>query len=738
MFRLFLLFGWAVVVVARDRVLDSNFRLTANQGFCSPGAYGRTTPAPGQAPNAKLWGSFCAGGADATTRSAESAAFVVPEDLSLYLAGYVSQAGLSLEIENLDSGARMAIVPVYLAMEHWTRYHVLLPVSWRGHRARFVARDDGKNAQGWFAFSEPILSAKTEPGVSDALSLLLRTVLHFSLAVLPALAIGSFAIRRGVRDLVLVGLLQLTSLGACAYISFWVWFAVRPLGDVFSLLLCLAAASWFGWTLWDLNLEARERLKQSLAPWAVAGAAALVILSSGFIYGGFEKPLRTAAHRFSHVLPPDNAIPYLFAEGVRSGSVPKPLIGDWHSSDRPPLQTGFVLAQRVFLPQPKELSYTILSGILQSFWIYTMWLLLTAWGLNARLISLAIAVCIFSGFVFLNTFYVWPKLLAATYTLGALIAFITPKSAFLASKSFCALVGALCAFGLLAHGGSMFAFLGAALAFIVLRKRMPFKSLGVLLLSACAVYAPWLAYQKLYDPPGNRLLKMHLGGINNIDPRPTFRAIQDAYEVLTPRHIVANKMANIKLLSQAFPTFWRRLAVALTSRYDADKTGYFANDIRGWMFHFFLVQLGFLVAGPLFLISGWRKQFRTREWRAAATILLFVALTLLAWCLIMFNPRSTVIHQGTYVTVLLAYIGSIVAIWPVSRLLAFVVAGLQITLEVLVYGVFTGRIDPHTALARHSMNLGCLTLCGVALVCLLFVLAKPGFGHPAGTEAPAE
>ena len=36
-------------------------------------------------------------------------------------------------------------------------------------------------------------------------------------------------------------------------------------------------------------------------------------------------------------------------------------------------------------------------------------------------------------------------------------------------------------------------------------------------LLALVLYAPWLAYQRLYDPPGDRLLKWHLAGVTEVE-----------------------------------------------------------------------------------------------------------------------------------------------------------------------------------------------------------------------------
>ena len=99
---------------------------------------------------------------------------------------------------------------------------------------------------------------------------------------------------------------------------------------------------------WKFDSVARQVFKPLIAPVALTGAAALLILSVGFVYGGLKNPFETAANRFLNSLPVDNELPYMVATGLRQGHIPKPLFMDWLTSDRPPLQSGMVLSQEPF------------------------------------------------------------------------------------------------------------------------------------------------------------------------------------------------------------------------------------------------------------------------------------------------------------------------------------------------------------------------------------------------------
>jgi hypothetical protein len=245
-------------------------------------------------------------------------------------------------------------------------------------------------------------------------------------------------------------------------------------------------------------------------------------------------------------LPLDNTLPLLLAEQIQTGRVSKPFIGDWLSSDRPPLQAGFILSQYPYLPRPRDLGYTVLAVVLQSLWIFALWMFLVAFDIPPPAITLVIAVTLFSGFIFVNTFFVWPKLLAAAYMLAFSVAFLAEKVTvlFKASIFLCAIAGALLAFGLLAHGGSAFALIGLFSTSMLLRRRLPLRSLAVIATTCFVLYLPWICYQKFYDPPDDRLLKWHLAGVINPDARSFTKTIRAAYGGLTVRKWLTGREKN--------------------------------------------------------------------------------------------------------------------------------------------------------------------------------------------------
>jgi hypothetical protein len=526
--------------------------------------------------------------------------------------------------------------------------------------------------------------------------LLLRTLSHFVLTMIPCFAAASFAAWRGARGQLVLGLAGLVGIAANGYFAFWLWFFSPRVGHAVSFLLPILEIAWLLWSGAKLDPPARADVKSLALPAALVLCASLLVLSAGFAYGGLDKPIETPWTRFSHRLPPDNLLPFLFAEEVRIGHIYKPFFEGGHSSDRPPLQAAIALSQYPFLPQPRALGYTALAAILQSLWIYAVWLLLRAFHIDARAVTLAFLVTLFSGFTFLNTFFVWPKLLAAAFMLAFSILLLVDNFAAKLARDLplMILAGALLAFGLLSHGASAFAVIGMILAAAALRRRLPFKSIAVVCGAAFVLYLPWLLYQRLVDPPGDALLKLHLAGVDHPTDGPFLPVLAAAYRSLTPHIFFENKIANARWIFDYEKPFWGRVldlcSAALRGR--SAEAAAAAFDLRSLSFFHFVPNLGFLVAGALAFIAGVYK--RSPAWRVSARLWLLVGCILVPWCLLMFKPESTSIHQGSYVAVLLAFSAAVLALWSIAPLLAIAVAVLEIALNVVIYVVFMPPPNP--------------------------------------------
>src|SRR4051812_15730274 len=363
----------ALVSLSPARPADNSYSpqvpsfVAESRGFCPNGFYYRDSSDLRRAPrNQELWGSYCGeNNKDQNTGKLKTTAFSAPSTLQLYLAGYPSRPGLSLEIENLSDGSKLPIQISNYPHESWRLYQFPMPAAWRGKLVRLVAEDQATTSGGWFALARP------EPGKAEhestlAMLVVKPLILSFLLLAVSFYAGGFLAARLGCRRVVLIGLSGLAAVGLDGYLSFWLWFLSPVVGRWSNLLLPILAALYIVGTFRALDRQRRQALRELLLPLGLVGATAFLVASTGFLYGGLEDPFETASTRFSHPLPPDNTIPFVFAEGLANGHVKRPLLADWLSSDRPPLQTGIYLSQRRYFVH--ELPYTVVSIVIQSFW----------------------------------------------------------------------------------------------------------------------------------------------------------------------------------------------------------------------------------------------------------------------------------------------------------------------------------------------------------------------------------
>jgi hypothetical protein len=552
----------------------------------------------------------------------------------------------------------------------------------------------------------------------------------------PALAVATAVVWRRCRNIVLVGLAALAATGASAYLIFWVWFLSPRAGRFLAISIPILSVVWLAFALPRLESAGRKLLSRLLLPTLLSGAFSVFVVEAGFVYGGLETPLATPETRFSHPLPPDNAIPFIFAEGIRNHYISKPLFGQWRSSDRPPLQTGFVVAQGRFNREPRQLASQVTGVLAQSLWILALWILLTALELESPVIALVFAACLTSGFVLVNTFFVWPKLLAAAYAIGALTLLVLgkPRPFVAAGKWSAVLCGALIAFGMLSHGGTIFALIGGLAIVIALRPRIPLKAFAIVLLSAFLIYLPWILYQKYFDPPGDRLLKMHLAGIEPLNPRPFGQLLVEAYGAKTPAEILDYKWRNWTSAMDHSQEYWftvEHLIQATWKRQSAVEMKVAAR-VREMQFFYFIPSLGFVGFGFPFLFAGFANRFRTRYWQLAMLLSLFMVVTIVIWCVLMFGPDATVIHQGTYVTVLLGFLACCLSLWSVSPKLAQALVALQALLDVLLFSVLMTKPlrDLHSFANLGTLRYATLGTSLLAATVVVYLLYRLGIEKP--------
>lgn len=541
---------------------------------------------------------------------------------------------------------------------------------------------------------------------------------HLTLLGLPAIAAAVLATWRGVRSVpVLLGI-SLAASGATAFLAFWAYYASPTLGqawDFFLVLGSLAALVW-AWRDGGIVRSALAPLGVPLALW-VLGTCFVVFL--GFLHGGSDQAVSMSALRFSGQLPSDNDIPRYFAEwfATHGHQNPPPAYPpDWLMSDRPPLQVGYVLAQRGFLHSERGLHYELICVGVQSFWIVGMWAVLVAAKLRARTRSLAMLAAMVSDVAILHGFFVWPKLIAAAFLLAALALVISPDwSRERRNPWVGALIGVLLALAMLAHGSSIFGVV-PLLLFAAYRGLPSWRWLAVAVVAGLTLMVPWMAYQQYANPPGNRLLKWQLGGDIGLDSKGTLEAIEDGYEEAGWEGTWDNKVDNFGEIV-GWPRTDNELGFALDAL-EEDKPGLAAAAVRGVRFFSLLPFLGLLLIAPLAMIAARRRAGRNQEeWRFALLCFAFFGLACLFWGLLLFgtpDSRAT-IHVGSLAVPLLGLVGCVVGLRSVAPRLAAALVALNVTLVLLLY-LPSLTPPPGTAYSPVAAVLMALSLLGFGLV----------------------
>ena len=384
---------------------------------------------------------------------------------------------------------------------------------------------------------------------------------------------------------------------------------------------------------------ARSRRLAWLIPFGLAAAVGVFYLAVLFLH---PQPTfsQTAANRFLRGLPMDNEFPRIFADRLIHHVEPRIIIGDWHVSDRPPLQTGWVL---LFWPVLERLGFDLDTAAgaagcwFQLLWCLALWGIARSFGLS-RLKALAVVLgAVPIGLMLVNSVYVWPKLGAAAFLMGGVtLGFLAdppPPGSRAHVARFC-IVGGLMGLAWLSHAGVAFSILGTAPLF--LWRARSWRAWTAVGLTFLALAAPWLAYQRYCDPPGNRLMKWHLAGSIPVDDRPFLETLVQQYRSVGWRGAWEARRANFMFQNGGS---WRHLLQPGA-----------ADFRRPQEFFFYLRSAGlYLPAGILAWLAILIQRRRPGlNYDRALLCAVWVLSSWAAWLGLMFIPFATVAHAGSY------------------------------------------------------------------------------------------
>lgn len=556
--------------------------------------------------------------------------------------------------------------------------------------------------------------------------LLLTLLVHLALTALPLIAAGLVAARLGVRSVPILLAIGMAATGVLALVAFWAYYWDRTVGETVSYLILFGSVALVAGALWGGRID-RTLLKHLAVPLGLWALGALFIVYFGFMYGGTGDVIKVAANRFSGPLPADNLLPaYLTEYFYEYGHSGHPLFPpDWLASDRPPLQVGYLLGQKPFEVFDEEANYQVASVVLQQLWIVGLWALLLAARVGRVTRGLAMVTVLVSDLGLLNGFFVWPKLLPAAMLLAAAALTLTPLWGEVRRSLWgAALVATLVAVAMMGHGSSVFGVI--PLAVIAAWRGLPsWRWIGIAALVGIVVMAPWSAYQKYGEPPGNRLLKWSLAGVPEIDDRGTVETIADAYREVGVSGAIHNKGQNYVTMFGGGPA-WEALERADGALRSGDLEGA-VREVRLILFFNFFLALGLLLVAPfVMLIARRRGRSRPDEWSFAVTCWAAVGIGCFAWGLLGFGDLQsrTVLHICSYLLPILAFAGAVAGLRATFPRFAVYYAAIAAT---LMFALYVPYFEPYP---ETGFSLG---------AALLAVLALAGFGAVAfAADGPPE
>lgn len=487
------------------------------------------------------------------------------------------------------------------------------------------------------------------------------------------------------------------------YVAFWLYFAHPLAGRIYSWGVLVIAAG----LLWMERRREGGRDAALGGPVLLAGAIGAFYIAMLLAYGG-PAVSNAAAHRFVTDLPIDNEIPRFFAERLWNGQSPKQMLDDWLSSDRPPLQTGWVLLTWPILKPlgiDIDTATTTAGMCFQLFWVFAAWELARYMGFS-RAAAYGVATAIaFTGIMMIFSVFVWPKLGAASLTVAAYLWWRGEEKP---TPVAFALGGLCAALGWLAHGGVAFSLI--ALVVVALGARWRFTSRHVFWAAGafflCAL--PWLLYQKLYEPPGNRLLKWHLAGVIPSDPRGFLETLGQSYREAGLTTVLAHKWSNVQMqVSQMWPLDY----ILRPGNWNGPRNSEFFLTAR---------SLGLWVLALLIIPLGWRKKSRSTDPAVGSRrgeLLGWLIAGFAVWLVLMFLPNSAAIHQGSQITQILLFTLLATGALSAQRVVFFLLTIVQAVWCTLVWfppdPTFTHPLDPTMAILAALLGVGLLGFVGM-------------------------
>ncbi|HRE83602.1 MAG TPA: hypothetical protein PLN52_21330, partial [Opitutaceae bacterium] len=621
----------------------------------------------------RIWGSWA--GNDDHHGGLKLGPFRLPSRLSFFVSGNPGHLKNGVYLQD-SAGETFRIATIDAGVE-WVPVEVDPPPAWVGREVYVLAQDEATGFGGWVGISEPYyrsfsrefsayIKALTCTGVVCLLLWGWHKKLLSLIQFIPALT-SSVAVIMSFAGVLLIG-----------YLAAIIYFLSPACGKIFSFLFLVLGAGFF--VLKDKPSPAKTDQDEARMLFLTSAVVFVFYLSVTYLYTWNGDLYALAGNRFSAGLPSDNSLPHTVAERLYHGSEIAVLLGDWQVSDRPPLQSGFLLLTfplASVLRVDLSLVSALTATLMQISWIPAIYGFLRALSLSPKSALYCTFALSLSGFFIQNSVFTWPKLAGASLCAGAFLILVTRRhDAFSAP-----LISMLLGLAWLAHGGVAFSFLALApwLISFVWQSASPVKRVIVMTLLFVLTVLPWVIFQKVYDPPGDRLVKWHLGGQIAPDPRGALETITDAYRSTSLEELIKARISNLKL----------QIGGGWKTMFSGERGA--AHGKKSDEFFFTVRTLAWWLSGLLVLPFAYTAIRRQKPVvpviKFHASLLAWSLLTYMIWIALMFIPNSAFIHQGSYVSLMALFV--LLAAWLslASPMLISIILALQLYTFMTTYFV---------------------------------------------------
>jgi hypothetical protein len=592
---------------------------------------------------------------------------------SLMIAGDPNKDGNLILLRNSNFPQKTVRLKTETAPDiHWKKFSFIIPKSWKGNSVELVVSANSIGVGNWIAISEPFLEKNFDSIFREFKQAFFSLwILFIQFFYLTTLGVGLILLfKKWYNSAVQALIIGIIGVSILAYIAFWLFLVNKSIGFIFSLWFAIISLLIIIHNIINNFGFLKSLYKQLFSPisfWLVYSILCLSVLQ---LYGntflnGYEDVLSTANHRFFVWKAADNELPLVFT--LKILQIPQIALWDnYNVYARPPLQTAFSLLLSPIwyskIAESMRLAYQSLGILLQSSILLSMWCVVHSFNITTKTKKLVISMVVFSVFILINTVFVWPKLLSASYIFLAVLIYLSYENR--KNKMDAALVGVTLALSILSHGGGFFPIIAISIIFVVrVAKKNLWKSiipgaviagiLGIILLGS------WVLYSSNSGFPTNEQVKWHLGGTNIDDPlisnKSTLQAIRDGYSALSFCEIFENKIENLKIQLIPFKSNF-------VNKFFRDKTNNiaFSNRIIDNIFISLFYVLIVAVIFSVFILFSSKKEKIKNDLRNPlfVTLMLTGGTTFFLWILLMFGPKmafpnpfsnaAAILHQGSY------------------------------------------------------------------------------------------